>query len=340
MRNSLKKLSTLLGAAALSVSASAYDNVYFFGDSLSDAGQFTSQFAGAFPPGIEAKFTNIDPLTGNIIAADVIANAYGFSSVDSGLVEGLLGAGIIQDIGNNYAVGGAVAIDADSNPLTPDFNLPTQVFSHLSSRAGQADSGALYTIIIGGNDLFAAQEIRSAYVFTEPGAERQAIRQAAKARVDAAVDSVEAQLMTLIGAGAQNVLVGNAPDVGVVPATDLLVDGLLAAATTPGEERRASRMYEISTKLTGRYNRKLKRAVKRVSKATGVDVILYDVEEFLNTTIDNASDLGYTNTTDACLASTPNVGACEGFIFADGVHPTTVVHQAIGFDLVQTLNAQ
>jgi phospholipase/lecithinase/hemolysin len=335
MRNSLKKLSTLLGAAALSVSASAYDNVYFFGDSLSDAGQFTNvpPFAGLLPPGIQAKFTNIDPAQGNIIAADVIAGAYGQLSTPSGLALGL-------NVGNNYAVGGAVAIDADGDESTPDLNLPTQLNSHLAGLGFQADPTALYTIIIGGNDLFAAQEIRSAYVFSEAGPERQAIRQASKARVDAAVAAVEAQLMKLIGAGAQNVLVGNAPDVGVVPATDLLVDGLLAAATTPGEERRASRMYEISTKLTGRYNRKLKRAVKRVSKATGVDVILYDVEEFLNTTIDNASDLGYTNTTDACLPTTPGVGVCAGFIFADNVHPTTNVHQAIGADLVQTLMTQ
>lgn len=335
MRNLIKKTTMLAGATMLSMSASAYDNVYFFGDSLSDAGQFTAAI-GTLPPGIEAKFTNIDPLQGNIIAADVIANAFGFTSVDSGLVEGL-SQGVLQDIGNNYAVGGAVAIDEDDNELTPDFNLPTQINSHLASRNGQAEPNALYTIIIGGNDLFAAQQIRAAYVPTAPGAERQAIRKASKARVDQAVDAVKGQLLKLIGSGASNVLVGNAPDISAVPATDALVAQLLAGATDANQERRAMQMYELSSDLTGRFNRKLSKAIKEVEQLTGVDIIEYDVEEFLNRQIDDADELGYTNTTDACLPQTPGLGACEGFVFADGVHPTTAVHQAIGVELVQVL---
>ena len=46
MKRSLKTLASLVGGAVLSTSASAYDSLYIFGDSLSDTGNAT-QFAAA-----------------------------------------------------------------------------------------------------------------------------------------------------------------------------------------------------------------------------------------------------------------------------------------------------
>lgn len=338
MKRSLKTLAGLVGGAMLSASASAYDNVYFFGDSLSDSGQFTFLSPDLQALGLELKFTNFGP-QGNIIAADVVAAAYGFASVDSGLVEGLY-AGQLVDNGNNYAVGGAVAIDTDGNELTPDFNLPTQINSHLLSRGGAAESGALYNIIIGGNDLFDVQEIRASLNPEASGPEQAAIRQASKERVDQAVDSVKAQLLKLAGSGAQNIVIGNAPDVSRVPATDYLVAGLLAQAQTEKQTRAAQQMYEATASLVDRFNSKLADAVAEVEAVTGIDIIEYDLEAFLNAQIDNADELGYTNATDACDTGTPSFKPCTGYIFADAVHPTTDVHQKSGFAILQLLSAQ
>jgi len=325
MRNLLRKSSLktaigFVGAALLSSSASAFDNIYFFGDSLSDTGNVNLVYGGQAAD----RFTN-----GNTVAADVVAAHYGVPIGPSGHLIG-------QALGNNYAVGGASALDEDNDETTPDGNLPTQVNAYLALNGFQSDPSALYMIVIGGNDLFAAQGIRATYHKTSPGAERQAIRKASKERVDIAVDSVTAQIMKLIGTGARNILIGNAPDVGAVPNTDYLVAGLLADSSSAAEERRALKMYDLSTALSARYNRKLSRAIGEIESATGIDILEWDMAGFLSGQIEDAEELGYTNTEDAC-AAIPQGLACEGYVFADAVHPTSAVHTLAGEDVLNVL---
>ncbi|MFT6123664.1 MAG: phospholipase/lecithinase/hemolysin [Oleiphilaceae bacterium] len=326
MKKLLTKVTYLAGAMTLSLSASAFDNIYFFGDSLSDTGNIEFATNGQYP----ARFTN-----GSTVATDVVAAHYGLAATASGFLIG-------QNLGNNYAVGGAIAIDADGDETTPDANLPTQVNAYLASTVTteapypHADPAALYMIIIGGNDLFTAQGIRATYHKTSPGIERQTIRKASKARVDAAVLGVTDQILKLIATGATNILVGNAPDIGIVPSTDLLVASLLADSENKWQEHRANKMYRLSTKLTARYNRKLSRAIGEIESATGLDIFEWDMEGFVAGQIDDAEELGYTNTTDAC-APVPQGLACEGFLFSDGVHPTSEVHGHAGNDILNVL---
>ena len=193
MRNLFKKtpLKTAIafvGATLLSSGASAFDDIYFFGDSLSDTGNINLLYGGQAAD----RFTN-----GNTVAADVVAAHYGVPIGPSGHLIG-------QALGNNYAVGGARALDDDGDETTPDTNLPTQVNSYLTFHGGVADPEALYMVIMGGNDLFAAQGIRAGVVAAETGEERAAIRQAARESVKTAVKTLEAQVMKLVAAGAQN----------------------------------------------------------------------------------------------------------------------------------------
>jgi len=284
MRNLIKKAATLVGAIALSTSASAFDNLYFFGDSLSDTGNIKIVTGGQYP----ARFTN-----GDVVAADIVAAGFGTLATPSGFLVG-------QNFGNNYAVGGAIAIDEDGDESTPDANLPTQINAYLASTGFVSDPTALYMVVIGGNDLFAAQGIRATYLKTAPGAERKAIRTASKARVDVAVESVVAQVMKLIATGAQNIVIGNAPDISLVPNTDYLVASMLANSETPAEVRRAEKMYHLSARLVHRFNRKLSRAIGDIEAQTGLDIIEWDLTGFLAGQIEDAEELGYTNTTDAC----------------------------------------
>ena len=365
MKFTMKKMAAFVGGAVLSASAVAelpsYSNIYVFGDSLSDNGQFTFGTPPEFQEtGLKAKATNIDfssvtnPLdpNPNMVAVEAVARGLGLSLTQSGLVEGL-SQGQLVDNGNNYAVGGAIALGVEPNPAIGalDTNTPTQIFSHLAYRGNQAESTALYAYIIGGNDLFAAQGIRAQGVFTEVGEERQAIRKASKQRVDDAIDAVRTQLFTLVGSGVQNLLVANAPDISKVPATDALVAGLLAQidasvaeAAAAGIEvsnvnamqRRAQDMYENSAALTDRYNRKLANVIDEVEAATGIDIIEWDLGAFLDNQIDNADELGYTNSTDACGGNL-NFSPCTGFVFADAVHPTTAVHRLAGQEVLELL---
>jgi len=319
-KTALKKAAAFVGTVMVSASVNAFDNIYFFGDSLSDTGNVNLLYGGQAAD----RFTN-----GDVVAADLVAAHYGVPIGPSGHLIG-------QALGNNYAVGGARALDDDGDESTPDGNLPTQVNAYLASNGFQSDPAALYMIVIGGNDLFTAQGIRATYHKVAPGVERQAIRKASKERVDIAVDGVVAQIMKLIGTGARNILVGNGPDIGSVPNTDYLVAGLLAESETAPEERRALKMYDLSTALSARYNRKLSRAIGEIEVATGIDILEWDMAGFLAGQIEDAEELGYTNTEDAC-AAVPQGLACEGYVFADGVHPTSAVHTLAGQDVLNVL---
>ena len=319
----IKRITTLLAMSLISVGANAYDQIYFFGDSLSDTGNAKVFSGNADNPLFPSRFSN------GIIGVDVVSAAYGLQATPSLF---LLGA----EAGNNYAVGGARAVDADGDESTFDTHLPTQVNTFLAYNGYSAPSDALYMIVIGGNDLFAAQAVRSGAVAASTGEERRALRQAARESVKSAVLSLEAQIMKLVAAGAQHILIGNTPDIGAVPYTDEVVAGLLALAETNAQERRANRMYDASTKLSALFNRKLSRAIGRIEKVSGLDLLEWDTSAFITSQIEGGEDVGLTNTEDAC----DSLPLCDGFLFVDGVHPTTVVAQRAGVDVLGVLQAQ
>lgn len=324
MKRSLKTLAGLIGGAVLSASAAAYDNIYIFGDSLSDTGNAQAFLA---PQGINlpSRFSN------GPVAVDVLAGALGFQASPSLYLFG-------QEFGNNYAVGGAVAFDADGDDTNvTDTNLSSQVNAYLAYNNFQASETALYAVIIGGNDVFAAQAIRAGSVAEEDGAIRQDIRKAAQARVTAGVDSVEAQLMKLVGFGARNIIVGTAPDVAQVPTSLDTSAGLQAIADDKQEAKRASKFLKYTSKLSAQYNEELAAAVERVEAAAGIDITIWDLEAFLSNQIEDAEILGFDNTTDGCIEDFSNLPACDGFVFFDGVHPTTAVHTAAGLEVLQLL---
>ena len=330
MRNLLKRmpvgmLALILSSALFSFKAHAFDNIYIFGDSLSDTGNLN-----LINNQIPARFSN------GPVAVDYLAQAYGLEATPSGFLAGL-------NIGNNYAVGGAKAVDADGDENTPDTNLPTQVNAYLAANNFQADPDALYVVVIGGNDLFAAQQIRAGVVTAGSISERIAIRQQARQSVTAAVESAAEQIGKLIATGAQHIIVGNAPDIGAVPATDKLVDTLLASSGNFAQKARAKFMYRASSNLSALWNFSIALAVGELESTFGVDIIEWDLAGFLAMQIEGGADLGFSNVEDACLDKV-GTGECDpfspptGFVFFDDVHPTTSVHANAGNDILQLLN--
>lgn len=320
---------------AFSVNAENYSNIYVFGDSLSDNGNLR-----AIAPGQ----TYGDRFSNGPVAAEVIAAGLGFTLTPSyHLIPG-------APTGNNFAIAGAKAVDEDGNEATPDINLPTQVNAFLQINSGVAPSDALYIVLIGGNDIRAAREIRAGVVFAADAVERQAIRQAANQSIKDAVLSEIAQISKLIAAGASNILVVNAPDIGAIPETDLVSLALLASAQTKQQERKAARLPKVATKLSAKYNRLLARNIGRTERQTGIDLIEYDLFDFLADQVDNASDYGYINTDDACAYFLTQGGAlhpdCDGyitatgFLFYDEIHPTTAAHQRAGIEILGVLAGQ
>jgi len=314
------------------VSANGYSNVYVFGDSLSDNGNLM-----ALDPSFPERFTN------GLVAVERVAGAFGIVLTPSfHLLQ-------TPPFGNNYAIAGAKAVDDDGDETTPDINLPTQVNSFLQIHGGVAPSDALYIMLIGGDDIRAARDIRSATVFAATPEERKAIRQAANESLIAAVKAEQAQLLKLIAAGAVNIVVSNVPDIGLIPETDIVAAELLANAQTKAQARKALRLPKVTTNLSANYNRRLARKLARIEHKTGVDIIEYDLFGFLADQIDNAEDFGYTNTDDACIWVFSQDGAvnpecadfpvASGFLFWDEIHTTTQAHQEAALEIIDELLA-
>ncbi len=323
----LKKLAATVALSACAGFAQAdYSAIYVFGDSLSDMGNLRAVTQN---PAIPERFSN------GPVAMEVLAASLGLSLTPSHHLLPPAATGGVY--GNNFAIAGAVAIDADGNPATPDTNLPTQINAFLQLHGNQAPDDALYVLMIGGNDIFAARDL------LVEGGERP--RRAANKRIKAAVKSVEQQLRTLVQAGARTILVINAPDVGATPNTDLAAAAVLADAPSKRDSRVARNLEKITRTLSAGYNGRLSQAVADVEDDTGVDIQEFDLFGFFDEMVDNAQEYGYTNTTEACVYGLTGGGwnpSCdfETFVFFDEIHPTAITHARAAQAVLQLLQAR
>lgn len=330
MIKSITKRCAIAALCLSSMAASAYDNMFVFGDSLSDNGNLHALNAQA-----PVRFTN------GPVAAEVVAAQLGLSLTPSyHLLQ-------TPPFGNNYAIAGAKAVDDDGDESTPDINLPTQVNAFLQIHGGVAPKDSLYVVLIGGNDIRAARAIRSAGVLADSKEARNASRKAARDSIAKSVDSEKKQIMKLIAAGAKNIVVINAPDIGAIPETELVTLQTAAAADNKGETRRANRIPFDTTKLSAIYNRKLDRKIGQIESQTGINIIEYDLFTFLTEQVDDAEAFGYSNTDEACIWVFSQAGAVNpdctdfpvatGFLFWDEIHPTAIAHQRAAAGVLEAL---
>ncbi len=182
VRKTIAGLSLTIGLAAASATASAYSNMYVFGDSLSDSGNVFAATSGAIPsaPYSNGRFSN------GPTYADNLFGILGFGT----LTPSLLG-------GNNFAFGGATAAPGTfAGPLPTD--LGTQV-TNFRNLAGGADANALYVVWAGANDLRAATAVTAPTV------------------INNALTGVSSAITGLYAEGARNFLVMNLPNLGLTP---------------------------------------------------------------------------------------------------------------------------
>jgi outer membrane lipase/esterase len=181
----------------------------------------------------------------------------------------------------------------------------TQIAHFLAT--GPADSGALYSVWAGGNDLFTQFGLLQAGVITQ---------QELLAAMGLAATQLAGGVAQLQGAGAHNLMVFNLPDAGKTP------DGI-----GTGQGAAISQVVNV-------FNTTLNAGLNQV----GGNVIRVNIFQLLNEVIADPSRYGFTNVTGrACnndfggrpyaLFCTPDTlvspDAPETFLFADGNHPTT-----------------
>jgi outer membrane lipase/esterase len=283
LNRTARLLLVLAAVAAAPLSASAYSNVVIFGDSLSDSGN-NALVIGTNPDQV---------VTGNsyVPTFPYASGTYSNGPVWATSFAASLGLSAIPSLagGSNYAFGGAQTRGDDAFPLS----LRSQVSSYLGTEpSGAGDT--LYVIAGGGNNGRAALEAIS------EGA-RPLLTISLTARRYA--NDVGIMVDQLQAIGAQNIVVWNTPDLGLVP-----------AVTAQGSEAAA-----VGSAVAGAMNSAL---AERLAGEQGVTT--FDLFGLLNNAVANPGSFGFSNVTDACGA----VLGCDpsSYLFWDGIHPTSGGH--------------
>lgn len=276
-------------ACTAGTASAQFSNMYFFGDSLSDAGTFKP----VLPAGTGLFTVNPGPVWTQLLADR----------------NGLTASPATQG-GTNYAQGGArVAGLPGIPPVAPTgaaIPLTTQINNFLTP--GAVDSNALYTVWVGANDITWNLGLAQAGQITPA--------QVQVNMVTAAADTV-AQVARLSSAGARYIVVFNLPDVGKTP--DGTASGIASTIS------QLSSLY--NTTLTSGLN-SLGIETIRFDAFGLLNQVLANPSEygFANTTTRACGTVDALLCTSANLVA-PN--AAETYVFADGKHPTPAVHAII-----------
>jgi len=269
--------------------AAQFSGFYFFGDSLSDAGSFKP----VLPPGTGKFTTNPGP-----IWAEVLAQRYGFTATPA------------NQGGNDYAEGGARVSQLPGVPNIPPTGTATPVATQVQNFLGKGavNSGALYSVWAGANDVFFQLGLAAAGAATP-------------AQVQANLATAATQLVQQVGqlnaAGARYIIVWNVPDIGKTP---------FGVRSGQGPTITALSSFYNSTLFAG-------------LDTLHVDVIRLNSFALLNEAIADPTAFGLTNvTTPACttpsslictMATLVAPNAAQTYLFADSVHPTTAGHKIL-----------
>ena len=297
-----------------SADAAEFSGVYVFGDSLSDAGYYRPFLAAAGVPASLVPIMGRYTTNPGPVWSELISQFYGYPAAPSN-VSG----------GNIFAQGGSRINSLPGVSIPPGQTsrpISTQVDEFLAR--GTPDSGALYAVWGGANDVFFNLGAFSA------GAITQAQLQA---NVLGAATAEIGQIRRLVDAGARYVLVFGLPNIGGTPA--------FAGTSTAAAVAALSAGYN-TTLFTG-------------LRSAGINAIPVDTFSLFNEILANPGAFGFTNTTGIACGAFPPVttattanslfcytgnlvapGADRTHAFADSVHPTTASHAIIA-DFVKSL---
>jgi phospholipase/lecithinase/hemolysin len=325
-------LAGLLGSTAVQA-APLYDNVFVFGDSLSDTGNLAAILAQTHQPtplsGPGANFPNPpffhDSITNGPVAVELLAEHFGVRAdpslwfnvnpakrfTDS---QNMFGAGFVP--GTNYAVAGAQAQEPGNG-----INLGAQIaaFTGKIGGAGNADPNSLYVVFIGGNDVRTA---------ANSGGNDATI-------IGKGITAETAGINKLITDGAKKIMVVNVGDVGGIP------ESQAPSVKNPGGRNDAA----AATADSKTYNQLLAASVNGIQAANAnVDLIQFDFFDFSAQVAANLAAIPGFNVTDPCLDGNnlPNTfcknpdgtANFDNFLFWNNIHPTAEVQAAWASGLI------
>ncbi|MBD2535674.1 SGNH/GDSL hydrolase family protein [Nostoc flagelliforme FACHB-838] len=281
-------------------SAVNFDQLYVFGDSLSDTGNIynaTGKTYPVSPPNFEGRFSD-GPLW-----VDYVGNQLGLKPT---LLTDIDFATIpptpIPTQGINFAFGGSSS--GLGNAVVSNSNLPgllKQVLGFAATMQANnqtVDPDALYTLWGGANDFF--------FLNSEDSS--------------TPISNISLALNTLVGVGAKNILVFNLPDLGQLPAAKI-----------------NNRNPTTLSKSTNEFNLGLAETVSALSQNQNLNIISIDTYSLFNQAsalgFTNVTE-SCLSRPDIC-----NPGNNK-FLIWDGFHPTTAGHKVIADAALAAIEAK
>jgi len=337
--------------------AADFNQLYIFGDSLTDAGAYV----GRPDAGAGQRFTT-DP---GPVWVESLGAHFGVPVTANNPTNPNTSAN-----GNDYAQGGARVADPQGVGQTPSplaaQPITTQIQTYFSTHP-RGEPDALYIVWGGANDVFAQSVAAGAGVPPEQ----------ISANIQTAAAKLNEQIQLLGQSGARYIVVPTLPDIGQTPASVMGVIqvvgngnanlatalgtatlALRAPATTPAEQQ-AVRDNAIATAagVLGVPTEVLAGAVAQVgggfsqlsdgfdralrfnlSRGTA-NAITLDMQGFFASAIANPAAFGFRNVTGVACNTPSSLnctradlaapGADQAFLFADAVHPGTAGHASI-----------
>lgn len=304
MKSLNKSLRHLFAAAfvcaigALPLQAQAYSRLFVFGDSLSDSGNNSLALLGNL-----GGVPQIIPNDGYVPTFPYApAGVYSNGPVWATSFAAQLGLSALPSLagGTNFAFGGAETRLNGDPPSGFPFSLTSQVGMALTAFHGALPGDALYVVAGGGNNARRALESLGAAP-TLP----QIVSTFSQASAEFAID-IGNIVDSLQAAGARNIVVWNAPNIGATPAAR--AQGASAAG--------------LGTLLALNLNSALD---YRLSTETGVTT--FDVFGLVGQVVANPALYGLSNATNACVTNVCTEPS--KYLFWDGIHPTAAGHQIL-----------
>lgn len=211
---------------------------------------------------------------------------------------------------SNYAVGSARARSITGVDLTD------QVSLYLENHGNSADPKALYVILIGGNDI---RDAIAAFQADPTGTASGQI-------LNAALNSVANNLQSLAAAGADRFLIGNAPNLAMVPAV----------------MQQGNQAKYLAQQLSEEYNTGLDGVVVTMTNMFSLDVSRLNLYNLLQSLVTDPQQIGLTDVTDTCIHPGVIVHAVcrdtDNYLFWDGIHPTHSVHEFLASQALRSLH--
>lgn len=346
MLKRLKKLAfALAGTVALCGSMSAQalnfsqiDNIYFFGDSLTDSGfndNYPTGYAGKAPTFttyggyIYSQYLARDikgfvlPIYPGPVPADTITNNQVFFGAGDPLVSG-------TKAGIDYAAGGSTTNSTGNGIPAP--SLLQQINFYLATAPERLDPRNLYFIWSGANDLLV--------LLNNPTLPTQLQLLTA---ANTAANNIGTAVSELSARGARRIVVMSLPNIGFTP----LIQEAAAARNLP---TLPADMKTISFAFNSMLNTQLGRVIKRY----GTSVLYVDVYDMLDAVIaatkagrpyvvagQSFQFVNYNSPACGLGVSALNCppGTPQGYIFADTLHPTDMAHRVLSLQIEQLILA-